>query len=156
MTHLPANTPKPDGEDSGLTLIETLFVLAIVAILAAVAIPEITEQLQQSETAKAVRTVYSAWSSLATSAVAADGATLRQNGPSLVLISGATVSGQQMSWSVPIHTAISMNGKPFACLSLDGDGIPSNTPQCPLTLNKNTLPDFQVSLNGGPYVPALP
>jgi prepilin-type N-terminal cleavage/methylation domain-containing protein len=149
-------TASRHNRESGFTLIELMAVIALIAILALMAITDITQQLQQSETASAVRTLYSAWADLSFTAVATDGATLERRGPSLVLISGPTIpgAGLQTSWSLPESTKISLNGKPFDCLSLNGDAMPINTAWCSTSLTSSTVPNFWLSVSGGAYVTA--
>ncbi|CDQ12140.1 putative Fimbrial family protein [Acidithiobacillus ferrivorans] len=149
-------TARPHSRESGFTLIELMAVIALIAILAMVAITDITQQLQQSETSEAVRTLYSAWADLSSTAVATDGATLEQRGPSLVLLSGSTISGSgmQTSWSLPENTKISLNGKTFNCLSLNGDAMPISTAWCSTALTSGTVPNFWLSVSGGAYVTA--
>jgi prepilin-type N-terminal cleavage/methylation domain-containing protein len=151
-------THNKHTDQRGLTLMELMFVLAIIAVLAAVAIPNIVQQIRQAQTAKAVRTVYSAWATLASTAVDAGGATLKQQGNSLILIFGTTSVGPQIYWSLPENTTIELNGTNFTCLSLDENGIPSSsvTSACSTNIGSRVIPAFAVSVDGGANVPASP
>ena len=144
------------GKEFGFTVIELMIVVALMAIMAIMAVTDITRQLQQSESASAARNLYSAWADLTATAVASDGATLERHGRSLVLVSGATASGHglQTSWSLPENAKISLNGKTFNCLSLNGDAMPTNTAWCSTALTSGTVPNFCISVSGGAYVTA--
>lgn len=125
--------------------------MAIAGILAAIAIPNIGSMANESQTAQAQRDIHAAWSLLAAKAVADDGATISYDGRIL------TVSSESSSvqWTLPANTQISLYGKPFSCLSLDGDGIPSASPLCPAVIPTTSIPSFYLSVHGGPYVPPV-
>ncbi len=141
-----------------LTLMVTI---AITAILASIAVPDIGTFITQSETANAQRSLHSAWNLLADYAVTYGGATLSYNGRTLKLTSGTASTAQVLTWTLPANTIISLDGNPFSCLGLNGDGIPAITATCSsipagysASVANNGIP-FYLSVSGGTYVPAV-
>ncbi len=135
-----------------MNFLSLIVAMAIAGILAAISIPNIGSMANESQTAQAQRDVHAAWSLLASSAVADDGATLTYVGRTLTVTAGTS----SVQWTLPANTQISLNGNPFTCLGLNGDGIPAVTSLCSSqVIPATSIPSFYLSVHGGPYVPPV-
>jgi len=139
-----------------MNFLSLIVAMAIAGIMAAIAIPNIGSMANESQTAQAQRDLHAAWSLLAARAVAYNGATLTYAGRTLTVTAGTS----SVQWTLPANTQISLNGNPFTCLHLNGDGIPTATvsPPCSaviVTSSTTSSIPFYLSVQGGPYVPPV-
>jgi prepilin-type N-terminal cleavage/methylation domain len=119
---------------SGLTLIELMVVIAIMVVVAAIAVPDWVMEITQSNAVRAVTEGQAAIRALTFDSLAGQGAVLQQSSTALTISANSGAywnAAMPKGWTLHVNDSLS----PLKCVSLNGMGQPTadtTSPACPV------------------------
>lgn len=143
-----------DQNQTGISLLGFVVVLAISAILLSFSWSYFTGTLGRATEATAQRKLFAALQTAQNMALSSGGVLLSVKKGSIAL----HTPSQALTFRLPVQATVLLNGSTFSCLWLNGYGLPATNAECalPAGVASTQAPIFTVRMEGKNAVPPAP